>query len=166
MNSKIGPLLVALIVLVTINIAVTSYVALRPAPVASPVGPIIDDPIVSDGRVAPLAKHMITLFNAKDVAGLYGLMDDFAKAQISQEQLSAQIDKLHSVLGTVGTYAYDRAELAGTDAGRTFYNISYKVSLSGGSFAHGTLKLTVLRRGDELRLVGFFLNGSDTAANR
>jgi hypothetical protein len=165
-NNKVVPLLVTLIVLVAINIAVTTFVALRPASAPVSTGALVDEPIVSEERVAPLVTKMITSYNAKDVDGVYALLDDLAKAQISRKQLTTQIDKLHAVLGKVGTSAYDRAELAGKDAGRTFYTINYKVALSGGSFDHGTLKLTVVRRGEDLRMVGFFINGSDTVTNQ
>jgi len=166
LNNKIVPLLISLIVLVAINIAVTSYVALRAPVVAPTASTLVDESIVSEEKAAALAKLLIGRYNANDVSGLYAIFDDFAKAQISQEQLTEQITKLHSVLGSVGTYAYDRAELAGTDAGRTFYNVHYKVALSGSPFSHGTLKLTVVKRGGELRLVGFFLNGTDTIVPR
>jgi hypothetical protein len=117
-------------------------------------------------KAAVLAKTLIDRYNASDVNGVYAMFDDFAKAQFSQEQLAGQVKKLHSVLGSIGTYAFDRTELAGTDAGRTFYNIHYKAALSGGPFSHGALKITVVKRGSDLRLVGFFLNGTDTSATR
>ena len=152
--------------MVLINLAFTSYIALKKQPDPSTANAAVDDTVVSEAKAASLAKQLITLFNASDVPGVYAMFDDLAKAQISQDQLNEQVAKLHSVLGSIGTFAFDRAELAGTDAGRTFYNINYKVALNGGPFPHGTLKITVVRRGEELRLVGFFLNGTDSSLNR
>lgn len=163
MNNKIVWLL---LVLVSGNLALTAYLVLRPATVGAAASAAVGESVISESKAHDLAKDIVALYNKNDTVGLYAKLDNLARVQISQEQLTRQIQKLHSLLGSVSNYAYTNSQLAGTSEGRTFYNVNYQVALSGGSFAHGTLKLTLVKNSDGFGLVGIFINGSDTGAGR
>ncbi|MEP6897853.1 MAG: hypothetical protein ABI870_04930 [Rhodanobacter sp.] len=159
MNNKMVWLLV---LLVTGNLALTAYVALRPAAVGAAATAAAGESVISESKANDLAKDFVALYNKKDPVALYAKLDNLARVQISQEQLAQQIQKLHSVLGDVTNYAYVNSELAGTTDGKAFYNANYKVALSGATFAHGTMKLTFVKNSDGFGLVGLFINGADS----
>jgi hypothetical protein len=81
------------------------------------------------------------------------------KAQLTQEQLNEQLSKFYPIVGTVSDVAFSNVVLAGSDDGRNYYHLNYKVRLSGGPFSTGDMRLTITPRNDELGLVGFFING-------
>lgn len=161
MNNKIVWLLV---LLVSGNLALTAYLTLRPAAVVAAATAAVGESVISESKANDLAKEIVALYNKNDPTGLYAKLDNLARVQISQEQLTRQIQKLHSLLGEVSNYAYTNSEIAGTSGGKTFYNLNYKVALSGGTFAHGTMKLTVVKNSDGFGLVGLFINGLDSGA--
>ena len=161
MNNKIVWLLV---VLVSGNLALTAYLALRPAVLGTTANKIADKSVISESKANELAKGVVALYNKNDPVELYAKLDNIARVQISQEQLTQQIQKLHSLLGEVSNYAYTDSELGGMSEGRTFYIVNYQVALSGGAFAHGTLKLTFVKNADGFGLVGIFINGLDSGA--
>ena len=152
--------------LVSANLALTAYVALRPAAAGTAATAALGKSVISESEANDLAKDVVALYNKSDPGALYAKLDNLARVQISQEQLTQQVQKLHSLLGDVTNYAYTNAELAGTHEGRTFYNLNYQVALSGAAFAHGTMKLTYVKNSDGYGLVGIFINGSDTGAGR
>ena len=163
MNNKLVWLL---LLLVSANLALTAYVVLRPAPAGATAAAVVDKSVISESNANALAKDVVALYNKSDPSALYAKLDNLARVQISQEQLTQQVQKLHSLLGDVTNYAYTNAEVAGTHDGKTFYNLNYNVALSGATFAHGTMKLTFVRNADGFGLVGIFINGSDTGAGR
>ncbi|PIQ36283.1 MAG: hypothetical protein COW59_13350 [Lysobacterales bacterium CG17_big_fil_post_rev_8_21_14_2_50_64_11] len=110
-------------------------------------------------RVA--AQAIATIYNRQDITALYAKFDQLARIQITQQQLSDQISRLHNLIGDVDEIAYSHAELAGTKDGRTFYNLHYKVTLVSGPFKQATLKLSVVKADAGYSLFGFFLNGLD-----
>ena len=70
------------------------------------------------------------------------------------------MEKLGTLVGRIEGCAYSHATVAGTEGGRTYYTLHYKVSLSGGPIPNGDLTITVTRNADGLGLFGFFINGS------
>lgn len=114
---------------------------------------------VKDAHALALANGVVALYNARDNAGLYARFDPLAKAQLTQAQLDEQLSKLYPVMGSVSDVAFSNVALAGSDGGREYYHLNYKVRLAGGPFSTGDMRLTVTPRDDELGLVGFFING-------
>ena len=164
-NSKLIWLLGSLIFLVTINIGMTAYVAFRPSVVSVPEkSGAVAESVISQASAKDFANGIVSLYNQKDGSGLYAKFDDLARVQFSKEQLAEKLLKLHSLLGNVGEVAFSHAEIAGTNDGRTYYNLLYRVTLVGGQFAHGTMKLTVSQGPSGFSLYGFFLFGGEDQA--
>lgn len=156
-----------LTILVTINIGLTSYVAFRPSvAVTTTPSAAVPDSVISEAEATSLAKDLIPLYNNQDVSGLYQRFDALARVQFSEKQLSEQLIKLVPSFGTVNDFAYSYANISGTDAGRTFYTLHYKVQLSGAAFEHGDLTLTVTKKDKGLALFGFFINSSTRSKNQ
>lgn len=146
--------------LLVLNLCITSYLALRPSLSSATTGPAKTKVDVSESEAGRLADQVVKLYNTKDNFGLFAKFDNLARAQMSQEQLTAQLNKLYPVVGTISDAAFSDAVLAGNSGGRDYYNLNYKVRLTGGPFNTGDMKLTVIRRESGLSLVGFFINGS------
>lgn len=161
MNNKIVWLL---LLLVSANLVLTAYVALRPTTVATAASAAVGTSVISEANANDLAKDIVAIYNKNDPGALYAKLDNLARVQISQEQLTQQVQKLHALLGDVTNYAYTHAELAGTHEGKSFYNLKYHVALSGGSFAHGTMKLTFVKNSGGFGLVGIYINGTDSGS--
>lgn len=165
MKPERSPLLdYAIIGLLTLNLAVGAYGAFRPgaAAVANAATPsAAASPEIDEAQALQLAEKVLDRYNAKDNAGLYARFDSLARTQLGREQFDAQMEKLYSLIGQVDDFAYSSAVLAGSDNGRDYYHLNFKVRLSGGSFKNGDMRLTVTRRGEELSPVGLFINGSD-----
>jgi hypothetical protein len=161
-NSKLIWLLGSLIFLVTVNIGITSYVAFRPSVASAPAkSGAVGESVISQASAKDYANAIVSLYNQKDVTGLYAKFDDLARVQFSKEVLAEKVLKLHSLLGNVGEVAFSNAEIAGINDGRTYYNLIYRVTLVGGQFPHGKMKLLVLQGPSGFSLYGFFLYGGE-----
>lgn len=165
MKSDRSPLIdYAIIGLLALNLVVAAYGAFRPQAVATgidaPAQAQAQAPDIAEAKADHLASDVIERFNARDNAGMYSLFDDLARTQLTREQVDEQMAKLYQVIGRVDDSAYSGAVLAGNDSGRDYYHLNYKVRLSEGPFTTGDMRLTVIRRGDELGLVGMFINGT------
>ena len=150
----------AIIGLLLLNLAVTSYSVFRPTSTNTETSSSESKVNISDADANRLASEVVKIYNAKDNVALFAKFDSLAKAQLTQAQLTAQLDQLYPVMGTISDAAISNAVLAGNDGGRDYYSLNYKVRLSGGPFSTGDMKLTVTRRDKGLGLVGFFINGT------
>ena len=167
MATQRSPLIdVAIIALLLLNLGATSYIAFRPTESATATTMATKPADVSEVEALELAKLAMKLYNGQDSATFYEAFDGIAKAQLTQEQLAAQLDQLYPVIGSVSDAAFSSAVLAGNDGGREYYNLNYKVRLTGGPFSSGDMKLTVIRRDGQLGLVGFFINGTTQAGRQ
>jgi hypothetical protein len=146
--------------LLLLNLGVTSYLVFKPSSSAVATESAASTSNVSEVEANKLAAEVTKLYNAKDDTALFNKFDSIAKAQLTQEQLTAQLSQLYPLMGTISDTAFSSAVLAGSDSGRDYYNLNYKVRLTGGPFNTGDMKLTVTRREGDLGLVGFFINGT------
>lgn len=153
-----------IIVLLTINIGLTAYIAFgtRSGPSAV-LSEKTTTNAISRAEADKLAAEIVPLFNAGDIPTLYARFDPLAKVQFTQEKLATDMEKLGKLLGSIKECAYSHAELAGKQGGRTYYFLYYEVRLSGGTFPTGELKVTVTRTDTGISLFGFFLNGKSVA---
>lgn len=156
---------VAIIGLLLLNFGATSYIALRPTEreAATATALAAKPADVTEAEALELAEVAVRLYNGKDSAAFYEAFDGIAKAQLTQEQLAAQMEQLYPIMGSVSDAAFSSAVSAGSDGGREYYQLNYKVRLTGGLFTSGDMKLTVIRRDGQLGLVGFFINGTTQA---
>jgi hypothetical protein len=150
----------AIVALLLANLGLTAYSTFashsREAETSKPKEAAV---VVSDPQANSLATRVLALYNAKDTAGLYQSFDPLAKAQLTREQLSGQLDTLYPVMGKISDAAFSNAVLAGNDGGRDYYHLNYKVRLEGGAFTTGEMRITVTPRGTGFGIVGFFING-------
>jgi hypothetical protein len=149
-----------IIALLLLNLAVTVYLAVRPAaPTAQTSTKAEYKADIADAAAMALANEVVPFYNSRDTAGLYARFDPIAKAQVSQDQLDKQLVQLFPIMGSISDTAFVSAALAGREGDREFFQLNYKVRLTGGAFQSGELRLTVVRREGKLSLVGFFVNG-------
>ena len=113
---------------------------------------------VSKSDAMAVAKKIVQRYNANDLEGLYAEFSDVARMQFSKEKLHESMEKLHQIVGTVDDYAYFHTVVAGSQDGKQFKTIFYKVRLSGGSIPTGEMKITVANEGGSLVVYGFLLN--------
>jgi hypothetical protein len=151
---------ILIIALLVANLGLSAYTAFRPVP-APAVGLSKDEvtSAISSIEAIKLEEALVPLYNAKNVSALYERFDPLAKVQFTKEQIAAQMEKLSTFLGHIEGCAYSHATMAGTQGGRTYYTLHYKVSLSGGPIPNGDLTITVARNVEGLSLFGFFING-------
>jgi len=163
MASERSPLIdYAIIGLLLVNVGFTAYATFRPTATnnAEPSASAKSKLDISDSQASALAAGVVKLYNAKDNFGLYQSFDSLAKAQLTQEQLTGQLNQLYPIMGTISDAAFSNAVLAGNDAGRDYFHLNYKVRLTGGPFTAGDMRLTVTPRDDGFGLVGFYINGT------
>ncbi len=150
----------AIIALLALNLGITSYATFWNSDSSSNTKEQSKTSNVSEDKALELANEVLALYSSKDTPGLYAKFDSVAKAQLTQEQLATQLENLYPVLGTPSSPAYVGSVLAGSDGGRDYFNLNYKIKLSNGPFSSGDMKLTVTERDSGLTLVGFFINGT------
>jgi hypothetical protein len=150
----------AIIALLLINVSITAYSVLRESPSARQPDSAESKLHISDSQASDLAGDLVKLYNAKDSVALYQKFDSLAKAQLTQEQLTSQLTQLYPVLGTISDTAFSNAVMAGSDGGRDYYHLNYKVRLKGGPFTAGDMRLTVTPREGGFGIMGFYINGT------
>lgn len=150
----------AIIFLLALNLGATSYGTFWKSDSSIDAQAKAKTSDISERKALELANEVLALYTAKDTAALYAKFDGVAKAQLTQEQLATQLENLYPVLGIPGSPAYVGSVLAGSDGGRDYFNLNYKIKLTGGPFSSGDMKLTVTERDSGLSLVGFFINGT------
>jgi hypothetical protein len=155
-------ILAVILLLVTVNLALTAALWLQraqaplaaapsqPTPNALPA--YLDEPARSE-----LAARFQSLLNAGDASDLYAELDELAKVQISEPEFAEQLRQL-AVIGRVESAAYSHHE-SGAVGSFPAYVLHYKVRLSGGPFSTGTLKITIIDRGTSYGIAGFNLFG-------
>lgn len=152
-----------LIALVVVNIGAMAYLiyAERTNPVAANQAQNSLGEQVPKSDAMAVAERIVKRYNANDLDGLYAEFSDVARMQFSKEKLHESMGKLRSVVGIVDNYAYSHTAVAGSQDGKQFKTIFYKVRLSGGSIPTGEMKITVANEGGTLAVYGFLLNAME-----
>jgi hypothetical protein len=151
---------VLIIVLLVANLGLSAYTAFRPSPAPAVEGTKAKTTsAVGVAEADKIAESIVGLYNTKDTAALYDKFDQLAKVQITKQHFSSQMEKMVPLIGRIESFAYSHATSAGTQNGREYYILHYKVSLSGGPFSAADMTITVTRNADGLGLFGFFING-------
>lgn len=150
------------IALLVCNLALTGYLIYsqtRASTVASGMQPT-NVAQISPSDAEALASRLVTPYNKRDIEGVYAQFSTIARVQITKESIKASLDKLHSVVGRVDEYAYSHTENAGSQNGKQFVNVFYKVKLSGGPMSTGDLKITAAKDAESFAIYSFFLSAS------
>lgn len=149
------------IALLTANLGLSIYIAFKPQTTANTEQDAgSSSSAISSKDATALADRIVPLYNANNENALYDQFDELAKVQISKEQLIEQLSKLGTIIGKIDSYVYSHAVTLGTEGGRTYYKLIYKVRLSGGPFSQGEMTLTVTTGEKGLGLYGLFVNGT------
>jgi hypothetical protein len=151
-------------ILLGANILATCYIFYNKNN-SSANAPILNAPKISNKVAMDFAKPIITLYNSGSHKDMYMQFDELARVQLQEDIVTAEMEKLKNLMGSINEYVYDRAELAGNQNGQDVYNLYYKVKLNNKDFKIGELKITVLKKEDGYGLFGFFVNGKTGAFN-
>lgn len=107
-----------------------------------------------------IAQKVVQPYNNGDTSQLYAAFDDLAKVQMSLEQLEKQTVNVLTVVGKVDSAAFAGSKAMPEQGPWPMYQLNYMVRLSGGNFSGGAMFITVVDRGDEYGVMGFFVNGT------
>ncbi len=78
-------------------------------------------------------------FNQSDWAELYNIFGEYAKAQLSVDEIKQEFDKLKPAVGEIGTYTYSHYLYEGNASNADWFEIHYKCRFERGK---GTIKLS------------------------
>ncbi len=158
-EAKILRALYLVIGLTVLNLGVTAYLVVgqKSATVAKADATPPGLPAVSKEAALAVAKRMVEHYNARDLDGLYAQFSDVARMQFTKDKLADSVGKLAALVGNVDDYAYSGATAAGSQDGKPFQTLLYRVRLSGGAMPTGELKITVAQESDGLGVYGFFI---------
>lgn len=152
---------ILIVVLLMANLGMTTFIAFRSPPSAggaSTQAETTSDVTVSEAN--KMGEAMVALYNSRNIDAIFNQFDPLAQVQFSKEQLATQVEKLVSVVGRIESHAYSHATAAGSQGGRKYYVLHYKVRMSGGTLPNCTMTITVSRKPEGLSLFGFFINGT------
>ncbi|HNP20338.1 MAG TPA: hypothetical protein PKL31_18020 [Fulvivirga sp.] len=78
-------------------------------------------------------------FNHSDWTEFYNVFGDYAKAQLSTEEIEREFKKLKAATGNIGTYAYSHYVYEGNGSNAEWFEIHYKCRFERGK---GTIKVS------------------------
>lgn len=102
-----------------------------------------------------LAYKVKTDFNLSDWTELHNVFGEYAKAQISVDQISSEFKKLKSATGKINTYAYSHYVYEGNSNNAEWFEIHYKCRFDNGK---GTIKLSTRTVEGISEIVGVVIN--------
>ena len=154
------PLQIVIIVLLTLNLALTGALWLTRSneAVISGEAKVTLPSFASSEEITRMANQIMDLYNDNDIDGLYALFDPVAQAQLTKSEFEEQFGDLSSLLGRVESVTYshfDKTNYGRDDA----YILHYIARFSSGQLDKGTLKITAIDRGDHFGIFGFNLWG-------
>lgn len=162
-NSSRG-LLVAILVVVSLNLLVTSIqtgleLHLAGASHADAANQALPARYTSS-LLQGLADRVIEPYNSDDGAALYAQLDDVTKNQIPQQKFLQQLEHLRTLMGRIESASYSGFRALQGQGTLTTYQLNYVVKLSGSSLPSGTLTINVIDRDTGPGIVGFFIYGN------
>jgi hypothetical protein len=80
-----------------------------------------------------------TAFNRSDWEAVYSVFGDYARAQLSVDEIEHEFKKLKPALGNIGTYAYSHYIFEGEGNNAEWFEIQYKCRFDNGK---GTVKIS------------------------
>ncbi|MBN2211129.1 MAG: hypothetical protein JW709_07005 [Sedimentisphaerales bacterium] len=99
-------------------------------------------------------------FNAADYDAIYKLFGPIARAQVSEEELAKELQKMTDWFHRVDKGTYTHSEWAGkqglTDGYYLYYAVTFPPECQFGQ--KGILKISIGVEGREVQILGFFLN--------
>ncbi len=156
MTSKLtNSLLVLIVVLLTINILVTTKIYDQ---VSSP-DLVLDEEAVFDELEAKLwGDKVVALYNGQNPQALYELFHQQAKVKITEERLAKQLAKLHELFGDIEQIAFSNLIKLGEKNSEIYYQLLFNARVSQTESRQATLTLSLIIDKDDASLYGFKLN--------
>ncbi|MEQ8237908.1 MAG: hypothetical protein RIA69_01780 [Cyclobacteriaceae bacterium] len=96
-----------------------------------------------------------TDFNRSDWAEFYNVFGEYAKAQLSTEEIELEFKKLKPAIGNIGTYAYSHYVYEGNGSNADWFEINYKCRFERGK---GTIKVSTRTVDGISEVVGVNIN--------
>jgi hypothetical protein len=155
MNKRANFLLAVILIVVVINLAMTSIILNRQ----------VADSGVGDSLDPDIARHwgdqVVELYNRSDHQALHALFHPQARVEISEQQLAAQLQKLHQLFGDIDEHAFVSAVRLGKKGSASYYQLFFNARVSGRD-GKATLKLTLVVENDAVSLYGLGINASES----
>lgn len=92
-----------------------------------------------------------TDFNQSNWTEFYNVFGDFAKAQLSEDEIEREFSKLKPATGEIGTYAYSHYIYEGNRNNAEWFEVHYKCRFERGK---GTIKISTRTAEDESEITG------------
>ena len=144
------PLLYVLTLLVVLNLVVTAWIALHyvSAPRSTKELPAAVEQMRDEA-----AARIVDAYNRRDFTGLYDVFDPYARAQVSEEQFTEPFSRSRDALGEITSTEFSHHAFVGRQLDRDWYELHYRMELSGGQVSSGSLKITVVGGGDSFGIM-------------
>ena len=159
MRERVHPIHFVIVTLLVTNLAVTMTLLVRNS-LDTKVAPTNTQSLpaaLTSAERARLFSNVQERFNARDPALLYATFDEFARAQMSESDLTAQLSQLNGLFGSIKSGVYSHFEYAGAEGERSFFKLFYNVKYSSLQFPAGRATITVTSDGSTYGLVAFNL---------
>lgn len=92
-----------------------------------------------------------TEYNDSDWDGFYDVFGEYAKAQLSVEDLEPEFNKLKGAIGNIGTYTYSHYSYDGNTDNAEWFDIYYKCRFERGK---GTIEISTRTLDEESGVIG------------
>ena len=155
MNKTTNVLLVMILVLLVLNLAMTTILVSK-LPTGNETSDRLDPEIARDW-----GNKVVELYNRRDHDALYQLFNRQAQVKISEQQLADQLEKLYQLFGEIEDHLYVNAVKLGEKGGERYYQLFFNARVSGKNRS-ATLKLSLILANDQVSLYGLSVNASES----
>ena len=158
MQKTTNILLGAVLVLVVINLTLTSILFMRQPHQAD--FPAQESASLDADIARTWGRRVVELYNRQDHEGLYALFDEKARVKISYQQLKQQLEKLHELFGDIEQTAFVNSARIGKIGSEYYYQLLFNVRVKRSGKGAATLKITVIDDNQTISLFGVRINAS------
>jgi len=160
MNKYTNVLLSLILVLVLVNLALTSTVIMKQT---NQVNTIAAGTESLDSEIARAwGKKVADMYNQQDHLALYAMFNEQAKVKISHQQLETQLKKLFKLFGAIEASAFVSADKIGKKSDEKYYKLIFNVRVKKSSNRPATLNISVVRKNNAISLYGIRINASQS----
>jgi hypothetical protein len=109
---------------------------------------------ISQLEINEIADNIVACYNKSDMDGLYNIFGEYAKSQVSFEDLKKSMAQIRT-LGSISNKSYIDAILLQDDNIGKWYQVNYSALYEKGK---GTIKINFLLRNKKYEIVGYKFN--------
>ncbi len=156
-ESNRNPLIIILLVVCVLNLLGTGYIVIALQSGGTTTATNGKTPLPSDldsrGERMELLERFMPIYNSKDYAKLYKLLDEAIRIQYTQQELTQSINDIYTIAGEIRRGAYSHYETQPGGPVGTYYALHYQVAADKGN---ADLTIEVLQQNEEpYRIVGY-----------